>query len=178
MKKLILSYDSYSFVKYFLYEVFNDISNCEVVIATKDDITPIAGFPDLCQDALFYQRRYDLLKIGNFLGLKKMSNFMFDEADLNVELLIKRIQLMIMLSGVREIFFQSHVVLSPVMKAIKNNFGIPVFKFGDYTSSFFIERKLTQEESDKKGRCVDICTGAPERFFHNTDFRVERLYSV
>jgi len=73
MRKLIISMDTYYWIRFISGMVFQDSSDYELIIIYRD-IRPVFWMRNLCFDAIYEQRKFDLFNIGKKLGIKKVSN--------------------------------------------------------------------------------------------------------
>ena len=138
MKKLIISLDSYNWVKFCSGMVSLNPEDYIVVILFTDDINPIHNCVKLCKDAIFAQRIFDTVKIARKLGVKSLKNFDYDENEIDLHKLIAQLQLTIMLNGITEVYYQKNKLLENIFKNMKLKskvfyYGIELDKQPDLT---------------------------------------------
>ena len=77
MHKLVISLDSYYWIRFVSGTIIHDPSEFELVIVYKDTRN-IFWMKNLCGDAIHEQRKYDLFQIGTELGIKKAINLLYE----------------------------------------------------------------------------------------------------
>jgi hypothetical protein len=175
MRTLIISYDTYSWIKYVSGMVIENPDLYEVVVVCKDNERDMKFFPKLCEDAVYMQRRYDLFRVAKDVGLKKISNYTYTDRTLKAELdkFIAEISLFLLVSGVDTILYQNNYILRNVMSHIKAK----SFAFGDnysFDNTKFIY--LKKETIDKKISLSKFMLGVHENQERKLFPSVEQLY--
>lgn len=129
MKKLVISYDSYSWVKYIGGQVIENPELFEVIIVCQDTDRDMEYCTRLCEDAVYAQRRYDLFRIAKDIGLKKISNFNYTYSALldNLGKFAAEIALKSVVSGTDTIIYQNNYLLRNIAK----NIGVKTFAYQD-----------------------------------------------
>lgn len=150
-KKLIVSYDTYSWVKYISGMIIENPNLYEVVIVCRDEDRDMVYCPFLCEDAVYQQRRYDLFRIAKNIGLKKVSNLNYTYSGLihNFDRFVAEISIMSLVAGVDTIIFHNQYILRNIMLNMKhiktlaygNNFGFENNKF-IYLKKETIDKKI------------------------------------
>lgn len=130
-KKLIISLDTYSWVKFCCGLILENFSDFHVMILHRDNgLNGILDYPNLCAEAVRAQRKHDLTRLGKKLGIKKLYNLNYGEY-IDVEQLSINLNLQSMLNGVDEIYCQNDSVVSPIIGTIGNTFKLKVYYFGE-----------------------------------------------
>ena len=113
MRNLVISEDTYSWIKYCSGIILEDPKSFSVMIVCADDERHIIGCTKgLCRDATYVQRAYDTRNIGKEIGLKRVSNLLYDAVGENIQGLTTQLQLSIMIGGIANIYFQNNDILS------------------------------------------------------------------
>jgi hypothetical protein len=129
MKKLVISFDSYSWVKYVGGMIIENPDLFEVIIVCQDTDRDMDCCTRLCEDAIYAQRRYDLFRISKDIGLKKISNFNYTYSSLldNFDKFVAEISLKTIVSGSDTIIYQNNYLLRNIAK----NMCIKTFAYSD-----------------------------------------------
>ena len=131
MKKLILSLDTYSWVKYCCGLILENSSEFQILILYRDNgLDGILAYPRLCLEAITAQRRHDTTRAGKKLGVKKLSNLNYDK-HIDVEQLSMNLHLQVTLAGINEIYYQENDVLTPIIQTIGETLNIETYSFGE-----------------------------------------------
>jgi len=128
-KSIIISYDSYSWVKYCAGIIAKNSSMYEVIIFSDDSDIPIHNCNFLCKQSVSEQRRFDVFNIGKSLGIKKISNFKFSEGDV-IQKFIVHLQFLLMVSGINTIYFQNNNILYDILIALRKQLNLKLFMYG------------------------------------------------
>ena len=169
MKNLVLSIDTYSWIKYTTGRILQDPCNFIITVIQRD-VYPILDYNKLCEDAILAQRRYDLFKIGKVLGIKKLQNLMYDEY-INISKLSAQLQIQIVVGGIGRIYFQK----SDLLRSLFHNLTVPdikIYEYGveNYTESFV----MSDIDYHKKLSLIDYMIGIsrPEEWegFSQTEY--------
>jgi hypothetical protein len=167
MSKLVISWDTYSWLNYCSGIILKEPEKFTLIVLTTDYHKPIYDFPKLCEDAVYEQRRYDLFKIGKSIGLKKVMNLQYDENDINLYKLITQLQLHIMLTGTKEVYFPNNISdeITKLFKSLGSNLKIKTFgySYSIYSSTIIIN--LTDIEYFTKSRLFNCTVGYYEKKF-------------
>lgn len=158
-KKLIISFDSYSWIKYTSGLILQNPKEFSVIILTKDDSTPIYHSNNLCKKAVYAQRAYDLRRIGKKIGLSELMNLQYDENKIDILTLTTQLCLKVLLDGVKEIYYSDKDLLNKLIASLNKNYNIQIYKFGveDYNT----EIKLSEKEYVIKKSLNKNLIGAP-----------------
>jgi len=108
MRKLIISWDTYSWVYNIDNTVIKNPDDFTLMIICEDTKTPITYCIDLCEDAIYAQRKYDLMQICNRIGIKKVYNLLCDEDYVPWEWATAEITRSIIFNGIKEIYTSSN----------------------------------------------------------------------
>ena len=130
MHKLVISLDSYYWIRFVSGTIIHDPSEFELVIVYKDTRN-IFWMKNLCGDAIHEQRKYDLFQIGTELGIKKAINLLYEYDNINLEKFSAELHLYIMLNNIREIYFQNNIILNKMFKELKNKYDLKLFVYGN-----------------------------------------------
>jgi len=181
MRKLIVSIDNYDWIKYCSAFIMRNSNNCEVVIIRSQDEDSIVGYPKLCKEAVYEQRRDDLAKIGRKLGLQKLRNLRYPK-ELNtedIEKLIMELQLNMIFGAVTEVYFSFNKDLIDIMQALENQLKhIKFYSYGKRVLSYnSVERvELTSEEIEIKRSLTDLMMGISTSEDLNFPVLTERFF--
>lgn len=163
MKRLIISFLSYDWIVYCSGLIMRDPENFDVIVVCRDNLRTIEGFPDLCVDATYIQRRYDVFNIGKKLGIKKISNLGHNENSVDIPKLVAELQLYITLSSIKVIYCYNNYVLRDIVSVVGKNIRTPVYIYGDIKEENLIVNEQTAEEGSKKYMLHDLLIGADKK---------------
>lgn len=150
-KSLIVSVDTYSWIKYCTGRIIKDPKNFSILIVCADDEKSILGCEKLCSNAIYAQRSYDLNIIGEKLGLRKIANLLYDSIGEDIYKLTAQLQLNILIGGISVIYFQEDEILRNIFKSLKKNIDIEYYEYGHmFPSVDDIAARLDSETVDKK----------------------------
>lgn len=181
MRKLIVSIDNYDWIKYCSALIMRNSNSCEVVIIRSQDEDSIVGYPKLCKEAVYEQRREDLTRIGKKLGLKKLRNLRYPKELTieDIEKLIMELQLNIIFGAVTEVYFSFNKDLIDIMQALENQLKhIRFYSYGKRVPSYnSVERiELESKEIETKGNLVDLMVGISTSEDLNFPMLTERFF--
>lgn len=155
-KSLILSFDSYSWVKNCSGIISENPNLFEVIIFSDDSYIPIYNCKFLCKQSVYEQRRFDVFNIGKLLGIKKISNFMYNEKN-DLTKYIVQLQFLLMINGINRIYCQDNKLLRDLISALKKQLNIEVYFFdGEKRNIFFA---LKDENIKIKCNALRLITG-------------------
>ena len=162
MRNLIISVDTYSWVKNLSGVIMRSPSKFIVMVLLKD-IRPIYQYPILCEDAVYTQRRYDLFQIGKKLGVSKIVNLNYGDLTENTQKLVIQLQLQLMMGGIQTVYYQKNEVLDCIFPRIKKlipNLSVCVYDTEKTKSCEQII--LTEEEIIEKENIYNLFVGAAD----------------
>lgn len=147
MKKILLvSFDTYSWVKYVSGLILSSPDDIfELIIISKDNTLPErAKF--LAPEAIEAQRNYDLRRINNKLNIKKLSKLEFSYGDIlhNKKRFDATLGVGLLLATPSEIIFQNEPMLRNIIPKLSRT--TPVFAYG--SGKTFPKRKLVHLNKD------------------------------
>ena len=178
MKRLIVSFQTYEFVKYCAGMIIKEPQHeYSVMIVSKDDRRPILDHEQLCKSAVYEQRRDDLFNICKFLKIKQAYNLGVEPDIINLHKLVAQIQINILVGRIGEIYYNDHILLNRIFKTLSSK--IPLYRYGDIVDEVSEkEYKLTIKEYDKKKQLTDFMIGVNSKkeklYFSYT----EKFYKV
>ncbi|MHA2113723.1 MAG: hypothetical protein ACW98W_19870 [Candidatus Hodarchaeales archaeon] len=149
-RKMVVSWDTYSWVHSLAGTIAKSPKLYEVIVVTKDSYSPICGCKHLCEEAIYAQRAYDLWKIGTEIGVRKLANMLYDEHDIDMEVLTAKLQMQVVLTGVKEVYFQFNSVLLNIFRAIQKKIDINLFVFDADDMGYQNVVYLDEHELNKK----------------------------
>ena len=158
---LILSWDSYSWIKYTSGLIKKNPKNYELLLVTKDCWDQVIFCKSfLCQEALYEQRKDDVFRVAKKLGLRKVYNLGYFYIE--VEKLIAQLQLKFLFTKYNKIYYQDVFILSEVIKRLIQN--TPCLKFGMLKKGFIIDEKvyLSDQEVESKLSLAKMISGAKD----------------
>lgn len=159
-RKLIISYDTYSWVGRCAGFIFRNSDLFSIIIVNRDDKRPIYGGINLCNNAIYEQRIFDLFRLGKALGVKKILNLNYTEEDMDIEKLIMYLQLYITIGGTTEIYFQPIEILDNILMSVKNKFNIELFSYSKPSKEKDVtEVLLTDAEISMKFNLRELMVG-------------------
>lgn len=131
MKKIIISLDSYSWIKYCAGLILENSSEFSVMLIYKErGEDGMLNCGRLCMDAIAAQRRHDISRIGRKLGVKRIINLnyenFFDEDHLRINLKLEST-----FGNVQELYYPYNTVLNPVLEDVCKSMNVETFSFGD-----------------------------------------------
>lgn len=162
-KKLIISFNSYDWIKYCCGLILENSSEFEVIVLYRESgIDGMYNCSRLCANAVEAQRKHDLARVGKTLGIKKLSNLNYGK-HIDVEQLSMNLKLQSTLNGIDEIYYQYNEVLNGIMEAISKTFGIEIYSFGSEFNACTSKKeintdKFTNEILDIKYKMIGVAT--------------------
>ena len=145
MRNLILSWNSYEWIKHCSGLIMKNPIDYQVIIVCNDNEKPVAKLPQLCYDARYAQRYYDLAKAGKELGLRKLTSLKYNDGKIDLGKLIIQLSLVIQTGGINTVYYQYNRMLDSILKPIICS---KKYAFGNVSPNIHIE--LTIEEYQKK----------------------------
>lgn len=178
MKSLVVSYNSYSWIKFASGLISRSPNEYQVIIVDSDDKTPILGYNRLCSDAIYIQRRCDILNVGNVLGLKSVSNLNYN-SNSSLKDMILNLQVTIMLQKPRVILYQNKGILNSLFSIINDKFKIPTYSFGININNVECKKVvLTEDEIRLKNSFKDLLVGINDKFYVTGYPKIEKFYKL
>lgn len=138
-KALIVSFNTYDWVYSLASEIQKQDFHYEVLIVCDDTEIPMQiekkyGFR-LCDEARYVQRKYDLLKVGKLLGIKKLQNLRYKSNCVDIERLTTSLQLMCLVNRYVKVYYQDVELLNNIIPAICKIYKVECTKFGNGNQS-------------------------------------------
>ena len=132
MKKLIITINTYDWIGYcagmVLYEKENDF---ELIRLFNDNFQSIFWCRNLCFDAIYAQRRFDLERLGKQAIMKRVSSLNYNEADFNLKKLITELTIYSLFNNVGEVYIPRHDAFKSMFKEITKNKNSELFVYGE-----------------------------------------------
>lgn len=183
MNTLILSLDTYSWIKNCFGEVSRTPSAYQLYIIFKDDLRQMYYCKKgLYNEALYIQRMHDLFRIGKEIGIKKIYNMNCCEGELtNIEPLLMKLQLSILIGGIRRIIFEDNNVLKVALLRMSKDIELELFSYNpicDYKLKDIVYIDLSDKEIESKIKLSDYMVGIHDLSELPTDSNCEVLYRV
>jgi len=147
MKKLIISYSTYSWIKYCSGMIIQEPNTFSVMIVMAEKDKPIYGCANLCKAAIYEQRSEDLYNIGIKIGVKELTNFRNTIETFDIHKLIAQLQLKIMLGGIEEIYYQKSKLLDIIFNKMNKKLCVNIYSYGKNGDKVI---ELSQNEYSKK----------------------------
>jgi len=177
MKNLIVSWDSYSWIKFCSGMVARNPEDYKVMIIYSDDEAPLLSCKELCKEAIYAQRRHDLFSVGKSLGIKHISNLNYDSIQ-DFSSIIANIQINIMLQKPMNIFYQNKKILNSLFNEI-SKFNIPTYSFGiNLNDVECLEVELTTEELENKNKLKSMLIGVNDKFYLSGYPKTEKFFKL
>lgn len=181
MKKiLIISTDSYLWFKYCAGLLIEEDCEKELIILKNDSERPILNCKNLCKEAIYEQRRYDVFQLCKRLGIKKASNLAFED---NLSKLIMQLQVTIRIGQISEVYFSFDDILYSILYKMEDK---DIYGFGNYNfiSKHLIQplkigktRHLDEETIKTKKQLTKHMVGVPNRKYLHV-LNVETFYNI
>lgn len=165
--KLIVALDNYSWINHLSGTIMRSPSEYVVMVILKDT-RPILKCSNLCEEAVYAQRRNDLFQVGKQLRLNKIINLGYENLYENPERLIMQLQLQILIGNVQTVYYQNNNFLGSIFSKIqvkeKYSFCVDLKKATNKTT-------LTNYEIDRKSELATLLVGAAtvEDISHSSD---------
>jgi len=160
MKKLIVGWDTYTWVHSIAGLVSRSPHEYEVVIVTKDEKSPMHWTMQLCPKAVYAQRMDDIFWIGKALGINRLSNMLVDPLDFDENKLIAEFQMKLVFNGIQEVYFQDNALLENIFMAIKKKMNLEVAVFDRFTDPA-MTITLTKDELEAKRELLTLMVALP-----------------
>ena len=165
MRKLIVSWDTYSWALYCSTKIILDYESQYIVIVADKDLSPMAYYDGLCDDAILAQRRHDLFCIGKELKIQRLEGVLYSLQ--NIESIITYIQLQILIGGIKEIYFQYDCnILYNMFLAIKKKIDIPIYGYNT-DKNVVLSIDLTETEILNKKQLIKNCMKGISSKYYN-----------
>ncbi len=148
MRKLIISMDTYYWIRFISGMVFQDSSDYELIIIYRD-IRPVFWMRNLCFDAIYEQRKFDLFNIGKKLGIKKVSNLRYEYNNIDFKKFSTEFYLYTILGNIGEIYYQDNIILDRIAIGIKEKYNGRIFSFGNLN-----EKNKENKENEETKRVI------------------------
>ena len=175
MKKLIVSWDSYTWAHCLAGLISRNPKEYEIMIVTKDDCSPMHWSKGLCKKAIYAQRMDDIFWIGKALNINKLSNMLIDPLDFDENKLIAEFQMKLVFSGINKVYFQDNVFLENIFKAIKKKINLEIAIFDRFTGTP-MTTTLTEKELEAKRELLTLMVALPH---YQLDYDTEEhLYQI
>jgi len=158
---LVIGWDSYSWVKHISGLVSRSPKDYELLIITKDwEDQLLFCTSDLCQEAIYAQRKNDIFRIAKRIRLKKVSNLGYTYVE--IERLIAQIQLKCLFHKYNKIFYQNTLILSGIIPNIASSSSIKCYSFGKIIKESVNKKvvNLTDNEVERKLGLAKMIAGA------------------
>lgn len=154
-KNLILSWESYSWVEHCSCMIERSSNKFDIIIVNRDDERPINHcYTNLCYDAIYAQRHYDILTASKLLNLNKVMNLGYYD-DQDATKLVTQLQLYIMLHSVKKVYFSYNKILHDILTAIQKSCDFEMLAYGiDKCEPVFriIKERIELSEEDYSGK--------------------------
>ena len=174
-RKLIVSLDTYSWVRFVAGTIIRDHINDYEVIIVHEDLRPILWMRNLCVPAIIEQRRHDLYQVGTTLNIKKISNFKYTYGNVPIKKLITELHLYIILNSISEVYIQSHDILNIIFKELQLKYNFKLFIFGSNTDDVIKKTILTQDEYKEKIELRKLLVGIHTKEDRDVYTTIERF---
>jgi len=162
MINLIVSLDSYSWIYNCAGLITRSEDSFDVIVVTKDNLTPIHNCKNLCEEAIYNQRVHDCVVAGKELKIRKLINLKHKSINsVDIEQLIVHLSLYTTLNNIKTVYIQNNFVLYRIFKAIKKNLPLNLFLCSETNSTDNI--LLTYNEYNSKCLVIDKMVGLPEK---------------
>ena len=160
MKNLIISRDTYSWVRFCAATIAREPNLFEVVIVNLDDKTPIYNCIQLCNNAVYEQRKFDLFEIGKQLGVKRLYSLNYPES-FDIDRLTVELQLRVGLGFVQRVYYQHDKVLSNIFDKINKKTNIDIYSYNG-GKEIKIRNVLSDKEISDKMNLRKLMRGIPD----------------
>lgn len=165
--KLIVSYRTYEWATYCAGLIMRDPKNFTIMIICRDDIRRIEHRDvvlNLCKEAVYAQRHYDLEQLGKALKVPKVMNLLYDEELLSneviLEKLIMQLQLQVTLGGIKEVYYYDIALLSSIFKKMEGTLNVTAHGYGNKSISQIREGiRLSRDEMREKESLGSLMVG-------------------
>ena len=129
MKKLIVSWDNYSWVKFCGGMILENPDNFEIIIFRNDSCIPMFRCKQLCQSAVHTQRKHDLRQLQDSIGINKIILLGYENSN-DFYKVYTQLELYIALNPVTEIYYQDNLLLIKLFNKIAQSQNIESLKYG------------------------------------------------
>jgi hypothetical protein len=190
-KRLVISNDSYSWIKHCAGTILMNETPTELIILYKDDLKPIYKMSDLCKKAIYVQRKYDITNICRFLGVGKASNINHDG---NIQKLATTLHLTLKLNKIDEIYYPFDEVLFSMIENMTDKIDNKTKKFiygssekitnkvpSDFWNDYImVKNKLVEIDNDnfdRKLKISNLMIGVPHPSYRMM-YKKETFYEI
>lgn len=175
-KRLVVSWNTYDWIHNLAGFIAKDPSSFEIIIIMKDEEHPMHWTKELCEEAIYAQRVHDLRCIGKQLGIKKLSNLLYTTNTFHLEMVAAKLQMHIVLSGIKEVYFQYNSILEGIFSAIKDKAKIEIYGFDGAPTGLEKIIYLSEEERQAKHSLLKYMVALPHYQLDYND--KEYLYKI
>lgn len=151
MRKLILTINTYDFIPFVSGMMLSEIENdFEILRIFSDQNNSIFWVRNLCASAIFEQRRYDLNKIGKYVGAKKVASLNYNEYGFNenqVQSMAAKLRVLTLFNMTNEIYIPNNLLFINIFKEYSDNSKI--FVYGNDCETEEIKRIILTEDTYK-----------------------------
>lgn len=177
MKKLIVSINTYDWVTYCAGMIIQEKEHdFELIRLFRDNFQSIFWCRNLCFDAIYAQRRFDLEKLGREINIKKVSSLNYNEADFNLKKLVTELHIYNLFNNVSELYIPEHDAFKTIFTSISETKNAKLFMYG--TGENEIKKIiLSQEMYKKKLELRKLMVGIHDKKQLNIYKPIERFYN-
>jgi len=175
MKKIIISLDSYSWIRYCAGLILENSSEFAIMLVYKErGENGMLGCERLCMEAIASQRRHDIARIGRKLNIKRIINLNYEDF-FDEDHLIINLKLESTFGNVKELYYPENKVLTPILEDVGNSMNIPTYSFGENINKSEKKRVDTNQFKDKLLEIKKIMIGISN--VHQLEFpTIEKFY--
>ena len=180
-RNLIISYDTYSWIEYCTGLILSEPAFYELIVVCKDDKDRIFECIDLCPEAVYEQRANDLYRVGTELKLKKVSNLLLDEDELDIYKLTMQLQLLLLLGNYKNVYVQYNNVLRSIITSIKDKCSSNLYFYNNTLATknqesitITLQNNLLRE----KERMLDMIVGCKRPSISYSANPIEYFYKI
>lgn len=180
MKKLIITINTYDWVMYCAGMIIQENEHdFELIRLFRDNFQSIFWCRNLCFDAIYSQRRFDLEKLGREINIKRVSSLNYNEADFNLKKLVTELQVYNLFNNISELYIPHHAVFKTMFKPIAETKNAELFIYGDSEGGEEETRKiiLSQKVYKKKLELRKLMVGIHDKKQLDIYKPIERFYN-
>lgn len=175
MNNLVVSLDTYSWIKHTAGIIIKEPSSFSVLIVFSESDRYIEGYENLCPNAIYAQRSNDLYNIGTEIKIPELGNLLFN-GNINVEKLVTDLTLKITLGNIRTVYYQKSKILDNIFKGLQNKINnIEIYSYSTKRNIYDIQIDLTENEYRKKLALRKYMIGVPNMSLKSNFREYERF---
>lgn len=183
MKSLIISLKTYDWIPHISGTILQEKNNdFELLRIFSDNSNSIFWCRNLCNSAIFEQRRYDLEKIGEFIKIKRAGSLNYNEDTFDshhLKGMITKLRLFSMFNALDFIYIPNNLLFINIFKDLSKDIKSEIFLYGTDCNTDEIKRVILDREIyEDKLEIRKLMVGIHKKEDLDLYKPIERFYSI